>query len=155
MQSSKIDFNEYFKTLRKTFEEVIPFNKLMQMRIENMNGCIGVKVDMREELIGNYTKKMLHGGAISSIMDVAGGLTALTGMIQKEAAIPLDLVCERYFKLATINLRIDYLRPGAGSSFLATGSVLRAGKLVYLVDIKLHNDLEQLVAVGIGTYKVA
>ena len=155
MQSSTIDFNEYFKTLRKTFEEVIPFNKLMQMRIENMNGGIGVKVDMREELIGNYTKKMLHGGAISSVMDVAGGLTALTGMIQKEAAIPIDVVCERYFKLATINLRIDYLRPGEGSSFLATGSVLRAGKLVYLVDIRLHNDLEQLVAVGIGTYKVA
>ncbi len=155
MQSSKIDFNEYFKTLKKTFEEVIPFNKLMQMRIENMNGGIGVKVDMREELIGNYTRKMLHGGAISSVMDVAGGLTALTGMIKKEAAIPLDVVCERYFKLATINLRIDYLRPGEGSSFLGTGSVLRAGKLVYLVDIRLHNDLEQLVAVGIGTYKVA
>ena len=155
MQSKKIIFDEYFKILSKTFEDVIPFNKLIKMQLENMNGDIGVKIDMRKELIGNYTKKMLHGGVISSVMDVAGGLTALTGMIKKETEIPLDVICERYFKLATINLRVDYLRPGEGPSFLATGSVLRVGKLVCLVDIKLHNNLKQLIAVGIGTYKVA
>ncbi len=155
MRSTKINSNEYFETLSKTFEDVIPFNKLMNMQLENMNGSIGVKIDMRKELIGNYTKKILHGGAISSVMDVAGGLTALTGMLQKETEIPLDVVCDRYFNLTTINLRIDYLNPGEGQSFLATGSVMRAGKVVYLVSIKLHNNFKQLIADGIGTYKVA
>ena len=155
MKNTKIDFNEYFKTIRKTFEDLIPFNKVMKMRLENINGSIGVKIDMREELIGNYARKTLHGGAISSVMDVAGGLTALTGMIKKTTEIPPDVLCERHFKLATVNLRIDYISPGEGQSFLATGSVMRAGKFMYLVNIKLHNNLKQLIAVGIGTYKVA
>jgi acyl-coenzyme A thioesterase PaaI-like protein len=155
MKSTKIDFNEYFETLSKTFENVIPFNKVMNMQLENINGSIGVKIDMQEKLIGNYSRKTLHGGAIFSVMDVAGGLTALTGMIKKTTEIPPDVVCECYFKLATVNLRIDYINPGEGQSFLATGSVMRAGKFMYLVNIKLHNNFKQLIAVGIGTYKVA
>lgn len=155
MKNTKINFNEYFKIFSNMFHDTSPFNKIMKMRLENMNGSIGVKIDMREELIGNYKRKILHGGVISSVMDVAGGVTALTSIIQKETDIPPDKFQERCFRLATINLRIDYLSPGKGNFFLATGSILRYGEIVSLVNIKLHNNFDQLIAVGIGTYMVA
>lgn len=155
MKNTKTDFNKYFEILSKMFHDTSPFNQIMKMRLENMNGSIGVKIDMREELIGNYKKKILHGGVISSIMDVAGGLTTLTNIIQQETNISLDKFQERCFGLATINLRIDYLRPGKGEFFLATGSVIRYGEIVSLVNIKFHNNFQQLIAVGLGTYMVA
>ncbi|MBL0717161.1 MAG: thioesterase family protein [Desulfosarcina sp.] len=155
MENTTINFNEYFTIFSTMFHNTSPFNKIIKMRLENMNGSIGVKIDMREELIGNYKRKILHGGVISSVMDVAGGVTALASIIPKKGDIPLDKFQERCFRLATINLRIDYLSPGKGDFFLATGSILRYGEIVSLVNIKLHNNFDQLIAVGIGTYMVA
>jgi uncharacterized protein (TIGR00369 family) len=52
----------------------------------------------------------------------------------------------------TIDLRVDYLRPGWGRQFLASGTVLRAGRRVAVTRSELHNDEGVLVAVGTGAY---
>ena len=58
-------------------------------------------------------------------------------------------------KLNTIDLRIDYLRPGKGKIFTASGSILRTGKKVGVSRMELHNEKQDLIAVGTGTYIVA
>ena len=59
---------------------------------------------------------------------------------------------ERIRRINTIDLRVDYLRPGAGTSFVATGSILRTGKTVAVSRIELHNEEDRLIAVGTGSY---
>ena len=49
---------------------------------------------------------------------------------------------------------VDYLRPGLGQWFYATGMVMRFGRKVTVARMELHNDLEKLIAVGTGTYIV-
>jgi uncharacterized protein (TIGR00369 family) len=57
--------------------------------------------------------------------------------------------------IRTLDMRVDYLRPGKGKEFTATGSVLRDGKKVLVIRMELKNEEQSLIATGIGTFVVA
>jgi uncharacterized protein (TIGR00369 family) len=114
-----------------------------------------VKLAMRPELIGNFIRGSLHGGVISSTLDFMGGLVAFLGVLKTMQGQPARAMAERFAKIGTIDLRIDYLRPGIGEHFIATGYVLRTGKKVAVTRMELHSDERQLIAVGTGAYTVA
>ena len=141
--------------LKEITEEKIPFNKLIGMKIETLDlDKIGIRFEMRPELVGNFTRGNLHGGVISSILDVTGGMVAWTGIMKKMEGQSFDEISERFNKIGTIDIRVDYLRPGLGEYFIATGSTLRTGNKVSVTRMELHNDKGILIAVGTGTYVV-
>ena len=146
---------ELVSLLRNFLEEKIPFNKLLGLRVESMDmERVCLKIEMKEELIGNSIKGVLHGGVISAVLDVAGGITAALGIVKKWTGHPLEEIGKRLLNVGTIDLRVDYLRPGKGKHFLATGSILRTGQKVAVIRMELHNDEHLLIAVGTGTYTV-
>ena len=61
---------------------------------------------------------------------------------------------KRIERVSTVDLRVDYLRPGLGDYFLCKGSVLRMGEKVATIGMELTNDGGELIAVGRGTYLV-
>jgi len=141
--------------LKEITEEKIPFNKLIGMKIETLDlDKIGICFEMRPELVGNFTRGNLHGGVISSVLDVTGGMVAWTGIMKKMEGQSFDEISERFNKIGTIDIRVDYLRPGLGEYFIATGSTLRTGNKVSVTRMELHNDKGILIAVGTGTYVV-
>ena len=141
--------------LREITEEKIPFNKLIGMKIETLDlDKIGIRFEMSPELVGNFTRGNLHGGVISSVLDVTGGMVAWTGIMKKMEGQSFDEISERFNKIGTIDIRVDYLRPGLGEYFIATGSTLRTGNKVSVTRMELHNDKGILIAVGTGTYVV-
>ena len=141
--------------LKEITEEKIPFNKLIGMKIETLDlDKIGIRFKMRPELVGNFTRGNLHGGVISSVLDVTGGMVAWTGIMKKMEGQSFDEISERFNKIGTIDIRVDYLRPGLGEYFIATGSTLRTGNKVSVSRMELHNDKGILIAVGTGTYVV-
>ena len=155
MVDQKIDFTEILNLMRDFFEERIPFNKVLGLRVESLDmDSFRVKIEMKENLIGNPIKNVLHGGVISSVLDVSGGITVAMGILKKFSDRPLEEIGERLLKVGTIDLRVDYLRPGRGKFFLATGSIMRTGKRVAVARMQLHNDEDLLIAVGTGTYLV-
>jgi uncharacterized protein (TIGR00369 family) len=89
---------------------------------------------------------------ISSLLDVAGGAMALIGAFERHQHLPAGERMARLAKLGTIDLRVDYLRPGRGQAFTATAVLLRSGNKVAVVRTELHSDDGTLVAVGTGTY---
>ena len=141
--------------LKEITEEKIPFNKLIGMKIETLDlDKIGIRFEMRPELVGNFTRGNLHGGVISSVLDVTGGMVAWTGIMKKMEGQSFDEISERFNKIGTIDIRVDYLRSGLGDYFIATGSTLRTGNKVSVTRMELHNDKGILIAVGTGTYVV-
>jgi len=141
--------------LKEITEEKIPFNKLIGMKIETLDlDKIGIRFEMSPELVGNFTRGNLHGGVISSVLDVTGGMVAWTGIMKKMEGQSFDEISERFNKIGTIDIRVDYLRPGLGEYFIATGSTLRIGNKVSVTRMELHNDKGILIAVGTGTYVV-
>ena len=141
--------------LQEITEERIPFNKLIGMKIETLDlNKIGIRFEMRPELVGNFTRGNLHGGVISSVLDVTGGMVAWTGIMKKMEGQSFDEISDRFYKIGTIDLRVDYLRPDLGEYFIATGSPLRTGNKVSVTRMELLNDKGILIAVGTGTYVV-
>ncbi|MFH2219721.1 MAG: thioesterase family protein [Pseudomonadota bacterium] len=152
-QTAKID--ELLPILHDMYNKKIPFNKLLGLRIESLEiENIRVAFDMKEELVGNYVHGILHGGVISAVLDTTGGLIASLGVLQKMEGQPVKEVGKRLSRIGTIDLRVDYLRPGSGKQFVATGSIMRAGRKVTVTRMELHNDQDLLIAVGTGTYIV-
>lgn len=131
----------------------IPFNHQLGLRVDEFGpDQVSVSFDMRPELVGNFATGVLHGGVISATLDLVGGLTALGSVLAMARAASVEEVGAIFSRFGTIDLRIDYLRPGAGERFEARGSTLRAGRRVAVTRMELHNDAGVLVAVGTGTY---
>lgn len=135
------------------FFQRIPFNQLLGIDLDELSHeRVTMHLPMKPELIGNFVHGILHGGVISALLDVCGGAMALIGAFAKLSHLPVAERMSRLSKLGTIDLRIDYLRPGRGQRFTATATPLRAGNKVAVIRMELHNDEGVLVAVGTGTY---
>lgn len=138
--------------LRRTFEQIIPFNRVLGLKIDSLDfKAPRLRFDMRPELVGNPVRQILHGGVISATLDVVGGLAiALAAFTRKAEEIPA-----RHFPdIGTIDLRVDYLRPGRGHHFLATGRVVRLGGRVAVAHMELVDDTGEQIATGSGAYIV-
>jgi len=145
-----------FFAIKEIFNEKIPFNKILGLRVESLQSDrVRVAFEMTSDLIGNYMRGTLHGGVISSVIDVTGGLSAYMGILQKMSGKSLEAKLEKFGRLGTIDLRVDYLRPGLGRTFASTGYNLRIGNRVVVTRIEVHNDAKDLIAVGTGSYVVA
>ena len=139
--------------LKEIIEQRIPFNRVLGLSVESFEiDQIQIRMGMRPDLVGNFLRGNLHGGVISSILDVVGGMVAWLGVMNKMKDCPLEEMTERYSRVGTIDLRVDYLRPGLGDFFIGTGSIIRAGNKVTVVRMELHNNEEKMIAVGTGTY---
>ena len=144
--------NDSLKALRDNISE-LPFHRFLGLSLDSFdleNRCI--RFDMRDELVGNPHFKILHGGVIASILDIEGAFVlAMDGAWRPETG---SSAYPPKFKGGTIDLRLDYLRPGKGKHFVASGNILRVGNKVSVVHTELRNEQDELIAVGIGTYLI-
>ncbi len=155
MENIQTDFDTLLTILKDLYEEKLPFNRVLGLRVKSMDPeQVRVGFEMKEKLIGNYRMGILHGGVISATLDATGGLMASIGLLKKMAGKPLDEVARAFTRIGTIDLRIDYLRPGRGDSFTSSASTLRIGRKVAVTRMELHNNEDLLIAVGTGTYIV-
>jgi uncharacterized protein (TIGR00369 family) len=147
---------EFLSGIKEMFSEKIPFHKVLGLKVESISHeRVKVLFQMRDELMGHYKRGMVHGGVISSVIDVTGGLSAFMGLQEKLQDETVEAKLERFGRVSTIDLRVDFLRPGIGKWFVATAYTLRTGNKVAVTRIELHNDQDDLIAVGTGSYVVA
>jgi uncharacterized protein (TIGR00369 family) len=138
--------------IARTFEQGIAFNRVLGLKIDSLDPTAPrLRFDMRPELVGNPVRQILHGGVISATLDVVGGLAIALALIgAKGEAAPAG----PFPDIGTIDLRIDYLRPGRGLYFVATGRVVRLGGRVAVVHMELVNDSGEQIATGSAAYIV-
>lgn len=150
---SRTKDDEFLSITKEMFQEKIPFNKFLGLEIESISpDCVKTSFEMRQEFLGFYKRKILHGGIISSVLDATGGLATLVSSIEKMQIKTLEEKIKRFGSLSTIDLRVDYLRPGIGKRFVVTANTLRTGKKVVVIRLELHNEQNDLIAVGTGSY---
>lgn len=155
MNRSHLATESLLDYLRDLYENRIPFNRTLGMTVAVLApGTAKVQFAIRPELIGNPVHGTLHGGVISAVLDATGGLTASTGLVERQTDSSLDNFAAQVARVGTIDLRVDYLRPGRGDIFTAAGTVMRAGNKVAVIRMELHGADQVLLAVGTGTYLV-
>lgn len=153
MTSQPFELTAELQQAVSDFFQRIPFNQVLGIQLDELSPHrVTMHLPMKPELIGNYLHGILHGGVISSLLDVAGGAMALIGAFERHQNLSTSERMMRLSKLGTIDLRVDYLRPGRGQRFTATALPLRTGNKVAVIRMELHNDDGVLVAVGTGTY---
>lgn len=143
--------DETYTDLIYAIEEAIPFNRVLGIRLDEVSDeQVTLSLAMRPELIGNFGDQRLHGGVISSAIDVVGGMAAMVAVLGRRSSSEDALA--GFAKLGTIDLRVDYLRPGIGERFICHGHVIRAGGRVAVVRMEFENSDGMEIAVGTGTY---
>ncbi len=148
-------FEEARKLMSDAFIYKMPFNQLLGIELSYISDdFVQLTFHNRPELIGNYTQNILHGGAIASIMDVAGGMVCINQILQRITPLIHEDIVNKMSKMGTIDLRVDYLRPGRGETFTASASLLRNGNKIAVTRCELHNELNHHIATATATYLV-
>lgn len=151
-----MNLDEMLVILKDIYENRMPFNRLLDIRVQSLSATeVVVRIDMREALVGNFVRNILHGGVISAVLDLTGGMVASVELLKQLEGQDEEETARRMARMGTIDLRVDYLRAGKGEYFLATGSVLRQGNKVAVIRTQLVNESRTLIAAGTGTYLVS
>lgn len=142
--------------LRTLFEEQIPFNKVLGVRIESFDpDDARVSFQMRAELVGHFLSGRLHGGVISAVLDAAGSFALMCAMAEKFGSDDADQILHRFQRMGTIDLRVDYLRPGLGHRFIASTRVMRLGGRIGSTQSALTDPSGSIVATAAAAYVVS
>jgi uncharacterized protein (TIGR00369 family) len=119
-----------------------PFNAFLDLEVVTTDPEkqeVAMRVKMRPEFERLAGTGHWHGGPIAAAIDIVGDY-ALAMMFGNP--------------LPTINLRVDYLRPGKDTLMLIA-RIRRSGKTVAVVDVDVVNDAGELVAIGRANYSTA
>jgi uncharacterized protein (TIGR00369 family) len=126
------------------FMSYVPFNQFLGLKVNEIGpGRCKMSAEFREEFIGDPLRRALHGGVLSAIIDTCGGATVWSS-------------CERGDRLSTVDLRVDYLRPGLPEDIFVEGRLLRLGNRVGVAEMVAYHlgKKDEPVATGTAVYNV-
>jgi uncharacterized protein (TIGR00369 family) len=133
------------KVFINVVETQIPMAKFIGVKVLEIDtGYVKLFFPYKEEFIGDPRSKRLHGGYTATAIDLAGGVASMTFMTSKEDDV------------ATIDMRIDYLRPGQAKDIIAEGRVISKMKRTIVTDMKIYHPDEEtkMIAVGRGVFAI-
>jgi uncharacterized protein (TIGR00369 family) len=147
---------EFIDNLTRIFEESIVFNQVLGLKITSIkpDRVVG-RIAMRPELVGHYSYNRVHGGVISAGLDAMGGLAVMAAIGARHMDESPEQRLHRFGKLGTIDLRIDYLRPGISEYFELRAEVMRLGSRVASTRMEFLGADGKLMSTGAGAYIVS
>ncbi len=130
--------------IRQVMEELIPFNRWLGIQLEAVDpGKAELLIPFREEFVGDPRVQRLHGGVIATLLDVTGGAAAMTTLTSRKDQI------------ATVDLRVDYLRPALPEAVHSLAEVVYSGdRIVFTRMMAFQGSKDQPIAEARGVYHV-
>jgi len=132
-------------TLNRHFHQVVPLNRALGIEVvELLDGEARMRLPYSPDLVGNPETGVLHGGAISAIMDACCGCAVFMKLSRPVA-------------IATLDLRIDYLKPApAGKDVTAHATCFKVTTNVAFVRaIAYCDDESDPIASAAGAFMVS
>ncbi|EJU6107420.1 thioesterase family protein [Salmonella enterica] len=153
--SAVLTAEQALKLVGEMFVYHMPFNRALGLELVRYEKAFAqLAFNNQPMMVGNWAQSILHGGVIASALDVAAGLVCVGSTLTRHETISEDELRQRLSRMGTIDLRVDYLRPGRGNRFTATSSLLRAGNKVAVARVELHNEDQMYIASATATYMV-
>ena len=127
------------------FVDAIPHNKALGMRaVELDRGEAVFVLPYDAKLVGNPDTGVLHGGAITALLDACSGASVFSALTE-------------WVPIATLDLRIDYLRAAeAGRDVIAHATCYKTTRNVaFTRAIAYHDDPADPIASSVGTFMLS
>jgi uncharacterized protein (TIGR00369 family) len=124
------------------FVDHIPHNKALGMQMLEFKRAEAVfELPYDEKLVGNPDTGVLHGGAITALLDACSGAAVFAALTE-------------WSPIATLDLRIDYLRAGEpGKTITARAHCYRLTRNVaFTRAVAYHDDETDPIATSMGTF---
>lgn len=140
MQNS--DFIQKLWEMGPTIAEHTPHGKRLGIKFVAVDrGRATMSLPYNPDLIGDVETRVLHGGAVTTLLDQACGLAAIAGFDKPSAC-------------ATLNLSIDYMRAATpGETIIAQAHCYKATKHVAFLRAVAHEgDEEDPIASAQATF---
>ncbi|MBK7077826.1 MAG: PaaI family thioesterase [Myxococcales bacterium] len=131
--------------MARAFADNVPHNHALGIVIEAMGDATArFRLPYAAKLVGNPETGVLHGGAITALLDACAGAAVFAALPQLQP-------------IATLDLRIDYLRPAEpGRDVWAEATCHHTSKNVAFVRaLAFHADGEAPIATAAGTFMIA
>ncbi|OCQ50492.1 hypothetical protein Ppb6_04267 [Photorhabdus australis subsp. thailandensis] len=155
MPTTEITLEEARQLIGDAFVHHMPFNQLLGLELLRFEQDYAeIQFHNQSKLVGNIAQKILHGGVIASVLDVCAGLVCIGNTLSRLTPISREELEKRLSTMGTIDLRVDYLRPGRGELFTATSSIIRSGNKVSVARAELHNEQRAHIASVTAAYLV-
>lgn len=130
----------------RTLDQLIvrsPYGRLIGAElVEATEGCVRVRLPYREEL--TTLGDLVHGGAVSALVDVAA-----TASFWASSKIPAGA------RGTTIGFSINFVSAARGKDLLATARVRRRGREISTGEVAVCDSDDRELAVALVTYKLA
>lgn len=126
----------------RLFSEGNPLCRAMGIAFESIGeGEASLSLPWREDLVGDPDTGVIHGGAVSVLLDTACGIAVMVNPGQEAAT-------------ATIDLRIDYMRPARpGETLHAKAKVYHSTRNVAFLRARAWTtDYDRPVAFAAGAF---
>ena len=109
--------------------ESLPHNAKLGIRtVEIERGRCTTYIEFRPELVGDPRRGVLHGGVVTTLIDATAGAAVYSSLPAKTS-------------LATLDMRIDYLRPAEPDKRLyATAELYRLTRRIAFVRASAYQD---------------
>jgi uncharacterized protein (TIGR00369 family) len=122
----------------------VPHNRALGLAIELLDeGRARIRLPYRAELVGDPMTGVLHGGAITSLLDACCGAAVFMKLTEPQ-------------RIATLDLRIDYLKPSLPPhDVLAEAECYKMTRHVAFVrSVAYNSSPDDPVASAVGTFMV-
>jgi uncharacterized protein (TIGR00369 family) len=143
MQSPSFDADTIAR-VREFFARGIPFNNFLGMEVVTFEaGLARVRIPFRSEFVGDPFRPALHGGVVATLVDATGGAAVWSTLTLAD-------------RVSTIDIRVDYLRPGRLEEVIAEARVRRAGNRVGVAQIVAYHPSapDEHIAEAMGVYSI-
>ena len=130
--------------LARQFIQAIPHAKALGLELTHIEGGTAtISMPYSEKLVGDPRSGVIHGGAVSAMMDTCCGAAVMS-----HPAAPAGT--------ATIDLRIDYMRAATpGQAIVTTATCYHITRNVAFVRATAtDDDIENPVATATGAFTV-
>ena len=133
------DTQQMMESINRFMSDSVPHNRELGLRVVELGeqGAT-VRLPYSENLVGNPETGVLHGGAVTTLIDATCGIAVFSKMA----------------RMATLDLRIDYLHPATpGQELLARAECYKLTRAVAFVRaLAHHGDASNPVASAQGTF---